>query len=72
MSSSQQLFLPSLELDFSDGAVEVLDLDGLVVVVDRDHLEELVGTAAIPLTYDRLYCVHGRLRPLCSQPFNSQ
>jgi len=42
------------------------------MVVDRDHLKELIGTASIPLTYDRPDYVHCRLRLLCSTPFNSE
>src|ERR1700722_19691099 len=57
----EQLFGPGIEFHFSDGTVEILNFDGLVVVVDRDHFKELVGTASIPLTYDRPDCVHRRL-----------
>src|ERR1700689_1408569 len=55
----EQLFVPGIEFDFGDGPVEILDFDGLILVVDGDHFEELVGIAAIPLTYDRLHKVHG-------------
>src|ERR1700691_5264575 len=55
----EQLFIPGIEFDFGDGPVEILDFDGLILVVDGDHFEELVGIAAIPLTYDRLHKVHG-------------
>ena len=61
-------------LDFRDlvmnGMLSFLLFAGsLKLAVD---FKELVGTAAIPLTYDRLDYVHRRLRLLCSIPFNSQ
>src|ERR1700722_4183521 len=57
----QQLFVPRIEFHFGDGTVEILYFYGLVVVVDRNHFKELVGSASIPLTYDRPDCVHRRL-----------
>ena len=62
----QQLLVPGVEIHFGDGPVEVLNFNGLVLVVDRDHFKELVGTAAIPLPNDRPDSVHHCLRLLCS------
>jgi hypothetical protein len=45
----EQLLVPGIEFHFGHGAVEVLNFDGLILVVDRDHFKELVGTASIPL-----------------------
>ena len=35
----EQLFVPGIEFDFSDGPVEILYLDGLILVIDGDDLE---------------------------------
>src|SRR3984957_1014008 len=36
----EQLLVPRIEFHFGDGTVEVLNFDGLVLIVDRDHFKE--------------------------------
>ena len=67
-----QMFVPRIEIHFSNSAVEILNLDGLILIIDGHHFKELVGTAPIPFAYDRPDNIHRRLRLLCSAPFNSQ
>src|SRR5450631_746773 len=59
------LRVPVLALQFLDGAVEVLDLDGAVVLVVGDHLEERAAGFAIPVADIRLRNVHGTFLLQC-------
>ena len=68
----EQLLVPGVELNLRDRAVEVLNFDGLIVVVDGDNFKELVSPAAIPLTYDRLDDDSSRILLHCRDQFNSQ
>ena len=61
-----QMFVPRIEIHFSNSAVEILNLDGLILSIDGHHFKELVGTASIPFAYDRPDNIHRRLRLLCS------
>ena len=60
------MLIPTIEIHFRNGAVEVLNFDRLVLMIDRHDLEEFVGTAPVPLAYDRPDYVHRRPRLLCS------
>ena len=54
---------PLLEIEFLDGAVEVLDLDGAIVAIDGDDLEGVATGRSVPLADDGCGIRHS-LNPL--------
>src|ERR1700679_2957722 len=62
-----QMFVPGIEIHFSNGTVEVLNLDGLILIINGLSYKELVRATAIPFAYDRPDNIHRRIRLICSR-----
>src|SRR5476649_891890 len=66
------LRIPVVALQLFDGAVKKLDLDGAVVVVVGDDLEERAIGVAIPVADNRLRNLHGSHLLTLPRPFRTR